>query len=69
MGQKYAPLAIFCYKRLKSTIKLLNSLKKDKITKQTIAFFFVDYPKTTKDKNLVEKIKKRSFSACVFALH
>jgi hypothetical protein len=66
MNQKYAPLAIFCYKRLKSTIKLLNSLKKDKITKQTIAFFFVDYPKTTKDKNLVENVIRELVKTKIF---
>ena len=62
MSQKYAPLAIFCYKRLKLTKKLLTSLEKNKITKNSNAFFFVDYPKNKNDekyvKNVIEEINK-----------
>ena len=39
---------------------------KDKITKQTITFFFVDYQKTTKDKNLVKNVIRELVKTKIF---
>ncbi len=58
MNFNYAPIAIFCFRRLKLTKKLINSLKKNKISKFSSVFFFIDYPKYENQKKDVEKLIK-----------
>ena len=44
-----SPLAIFAYNRPEYLKKCLNSLKLNKLSCQTITYFFIDYPKLEKD--------------------
>ena len=66
MSQKYAPLAIFCYKRLKLTKRLLTSLEKNEVSKNSQAYFFVDYPKYQKDKKHVKNVIKEINKTKIF---
>ena len=44
-----SPLAIFAFNRPKYLEKCLKSLKLNKLSRQTITYFFIDYPKLEKD--------------------
>ena len=62
---KLAPIVIFSYNRPSHLKKTLNSLKKNKLSKKSIAYFFSDGPKThtleeLKKINLVRKIIKNT---------
>jgi len=58
MSLNYAPITIFCFKRLNLTKRLINSLKKNKISKFYPIFFFIDYPKYENQKKDVKKLIK-----------
>ena len=53
-----APIIFICFNRLEHTIKSLNSLKKNKLSKKSKIIIFSDGPKYEKDKKKVEKIRK-----------
>jgi len=42
---KYAPIAIFCYKRLNHLEKLIQALQKDHLLEKSEIYFFIDGPK------------------------
>ena len=42
---KYAPIALFVYNRPKHTLRVLESLKKNYLSKKTIIYIFSDGPK------------------------
>ena len=59
---KYAPIALFVYNRPKHTLRVLESLKKNYLSKKTIIYIFSDGPKKIKNKlkiNLVRKDLKK----------
>ena len=54
MNKSYSPIIVFTYLRLKKLKKIVNTLKKNKISKNTEIFFFSDNYINPSDK----KIKK-----------
>ena len=55
---KLAPIVIFSYKRLNLLKKLINSLKKNKLSQKSILYIFSDGPKSLKDGRQVIKVRK-----------
>jgi hypothetical protein len=55
---KLAPIVIFSYKRLNLLKKLVNSLKKNKLSQKSILYIFSDGPKSLKDGKQVIKVRK-----------
>ena len=53
-----APIAIFCYKRLRLLKKLLKSLEKNKEAKLSTVFFFSDYSQNKKNLKEIKKIRE-----------
>ena len=53
-----APIAFFSYNRPEHTKIALDSLKKNKLSKNTIIYLFVDGPKNKKDLEKIFQIKK-----------
>ena len=58
MSNKFAPIALFTYNRLNHLKKLINSLKKNELSKDTIIYIFSDGWKSLSDKNDVEAVRK-----------
>ena len=55
---KLAPIVIFSYKRITLLKKLVNSLKKNKLSQKSILYIFSDGPKSLKDVKQVIKVRK-----------
>ena len=53
-----SPLVIFAFNRPKYLEKCLKSLKLNKLSRQTITYFFIDYPKLEKDFKNYNKVLK-----------
>jgi|ETNmetMinimDraft_33_1059910.scaffolds.fasta_scaffold25675_2 hypothetical protein len=53
-----SPLVIFAFNRPKYLEKCLKSLKLNKLSRQTITYFFIDYPKLEKDFKNYNKVIK-----------
>lgn len=58
MSNKFAPIALFAYNRLNHLKKLINSLKKNELSKDSIIYIFSDGWKSLSDKNDVEAVRK-----------
>lgn len=56
-----APIILFCYNRPEHTYKTIESLKQNKLAKESILYIFVDGPKSQKDieknKSVIELVK------------
>ena len=63
---KFSPIALFVYNRLTHTKKVINSLKKNKETKNTEIFIFSDGPRSNADKNEIIKLRKFILSVTFF---
>ena len=53
-----APVAIFVYNRLSNTKKVIEALSKNYLAPETNIFIFSDAPKTEKDKEAVDSVRK-----------
>ncbi len=56
MRSNLAPIAVFSFRRLDLTKKLINSIKRNKLSKSSPIFFFVDFPKNEHQREEVNKI-------------
>ena len=55
MNKSYSPIIVFTYLRLKKLKKIVNTLKKNKISKNTEIFFFSDNYINPSDKKKLKK--------------
>jgi hypothetical protein len=53
----YAPIILFCYNRLASTIQTVNSLRNNGLSKDSILYIFSDGPKYKEDEKDVIEIR------------
>jgi hypothetical protein len=54
----YAPIILFCYKRLASTIQTINSLKNNELAKDSVLYIFSDGPKNKEDERDIFEIRR-----------
>lgn len=57
MNKSYSPIALFTYLRLKKLKKLINELKKNQESKNSVLYIFSDGAKNKKDHKKVEKVR------------
>ena len=57
MNKSYSPIIVFTYLRLKKLRKIINTLKKNKISKNTEIFFFSDNYLDPSDKTKIRKVR------------
>ena len=56
MSSNLAPIAVFCFRRLDLIKKLIRSIKRNSLSKDSPIFFFIDSPKHKYQKKEVNKI-------------
>jgi hypothetical protein len=52
-----APIILFCYNRLASTLQTVNSLKNNELAKDSLLYIFSDGPKHKEDERLILEIR------------
>ena len=57
MNKSYSPIIVFTYLRLKKLKKIINTLKKNKISKNTEIFFFSDNYINPSDKKKIINVR------------